>query len=113
MHAADLDAGGGKPMARSDPPNRSWASMMRRVFGYHVLACPRCGQAMRLIALIEQADVIRRILGHLGLPTDVPGPAPARAPPRVYDAEDGGDGVLGGIDPACGRTFESAIDDPC
>ena len=62
VHAADPDAGGGKPMARSDPPNRSWASMMRRVFGYDVLACSRCGQAMRLVALIEQADVLRRWL---------------------------------------------------
>ena len=113
MHAADLDAGGGKPMARSDPPSRSRASMMRRAFGYDVLACPQCGQAMRLVALIERVDVIRRILRHLELQTDVPGPAPARAPPRVYDPEDGGDGVLGGIDPASGRLFEPAIDDPC
>ncbi len=54
---------------------------MRRVFGFDVLACGRCGGRMRLVATIEQADVIRRILGHLGLPTDLPTPRPARAPP--------------------------------
>lgn len=102
----------GNPTPRSDPPARSWASLMRRVFGYDVLSCPHCGQTMRLIALIEQADVIRRILRHLGLPTEVPEPAPARAPPRVYDPDDIGGGVLRGIDPVSRRMLEPAIDDP-
>jgi uncharacterized protein YbaR (Trm112 family) len=31
---------------------------MRRTFGFDVLACPRCGGRLRLIALIEQAAVI-------------------------------------------------------
>jgi len=43
---------------------------MRRSFGLDVLACPRCGGRLRLIALIEQAAVIERILRHLRLPTD-------------------------------------------
>jgi hypothetical protein len=68
---------------------------------------------MRLIALIEQADVIRRILRHLGLPPDVPEPAPARAPPRVYDRDDRGGDVVSGIDVDARRTSEPAIDDPC
>jgi hypothetical protein len=37
-----------------------------------------------LIALIDQATVIQRILRHLGLPGDVPGPRPARAPPPTF-----------------------------
>ena len=52
---------------------------MRRAFGFDVLACPRCGHTMRLIALLEETEVIRRILRHLGEPTDVP----ARAPPLI------------------------------
>ena len=43
-----------------------------------VLACPRCGRRLTLIALIEDPVVIVRVLGHLGLPTDIP---EARAPP--------------------------------
>jgi hypothetical protein len=31
--------------------------------------------------LIQQADVIRRILTHLGLPAGVPSTLPARSPP--------------------------------
>ena len=59
---------------------------MRRSFGFDVLACPRCGGRLRLIALIEEASVIQRILRHLGLPTDVPEPRPARAPPLPLGA---------------------------
>jgi len=37
---------------------------------------------MRIIAFIEQPEVIEKILSHLGLPTDPPRPRPARAPPE-------------------------------
>jgi hypothetical protein len=43
---------------------------MRRSFGFEVLACPRCGGRLRLVALIERASVVHRILRHLGLPTE-------------------------------------------
>ena len=46
-----------------------------------VLACPRCGGRLTLIALIEDPAVIVRVLGHLGLPTDIPEAQPDRAPP--------------------------------
>ncbi len=59
-------------------------------FGFDVLACPRCGGRLRLVALIEEARVIRRILGHLGLPTEVPAARPARSPPSVFDVVDDG-----------------------
>ena len=61
--------------------NRLWAELMQRSFGFDVLACPRCGGRLELIALIEHPPVIRRILGHLGLPTEVPAARPARPPP--------------------------------
>jgi hypothetical protein len=60
---------------------RLWADLMQQTFAVDVLACSRCGGRLRLIALIEQAAVIRRILRHLGLPDTVPTPSPARAPP--------------------------------
>jgi hypothetical protein len=58
---------------------------MRRTFGVDVLACPRCGRRLRLVALIDQTSVIQRTLRHLGLPTDVPEPRPARPPPCAVD----------------------------
>jgi hypothetical protein len=58
-------------------PNRLWARLMQRTFGFDVLQCPRCGGRLRLLAVIDSGAVARRILGHLGLPTDTAGPAPA------------------------------------
>jgi hypothetical protein len=56
---------------------------MRRTFGFGVLACPRCGGRLRLVALLEDAAVVGRILRHLGLPDTIPTPRPARAPPAA------------------------------
>ena len=61
--------------------NWLWAELMQRTFGFDVLACPRCQARLELIALIEDPRVIRRILNHLGLPTEVPTAGPVRAPP--------------------------------
>jgi len=40
---------------------------------------------MSVIATIEAADVLRKILGHLGLPIDPPAPLSARPPPSLPD----------------------------
>jgi hypothetical protein len=74
--------------ARRRARGQNWASLMSRTFGIDVLACPRCGGRLRLIALIEKAAVIDRILRHLGLPTETPAPRPARAPPRLASVPD-------------------------
>ena len=58
-----------------------WAELMRRTFGFDVLACPRCGGRLRLITLVDQAAAITRMLAHLRLPTAVPEPHAARPPP--------------------------------
>jgi hypothetical protein len=68
------------------PGGRRWADLMRRSYGLDVLACPRCGGRLRLVALIEDRLVIARILTHLRLPTDVPAPRPGRAPPCLDEA---------------------------
>ena len=69
--------------------NRLWAELMQRSFGFDVLACPRCGGRLELIALIEDPAVIRRILSHLGLPTAVPAARPARPPPLPIGSDPG------------------------
>jgi hypothetical protein len=51
---------------------------------------------LRLVALIEAAGVVSRILAHLGVPAEVPPPRPARAPPRPAE----GDDVPEWVDPA-------------
>jgi hypothetical protein len=54
---------------------------MRRAFDLDFLACPQCGDRLRLIATVEDPRVILRILAHLGLPTKVRAPDPAHPPP--------------------------------
>ena len=55
--------------------------LLRRVYNVDVLAFP-CGGRIRLIAVIERPDVIRRILKHIGLPAEPRSIAPARSPPQ-------------------------------
>jgi hypothetical protein len=45
----------------------AWADLMRRAFDIDVLACPRCGGRMRLIATVEDPDAIRAILAALAM----------------------------------------------
>jgi uncharacterized protein YbaR (Trm112 family) len=51
----------------------------KRSFKIDILACPDCGNRLRLVATIENRTVIEKILAHLGLPLEVPTPAPARS----------------------------------
>ena len=46
-----------------------------------LLVCPDCRGRVRLIATIDDREVIEKILRHLGLPVDPPVPTPARDPP--------------------------------
>ena len=51
---------------------------MRRVLNLDVLACPRCGSRLRVLATVQDPEVVRAILTHLGVAPgpDRPGPAP-------------------------------------
>jgi hypothetical protein len=61
--------------------NYSWSDLMQRSFGVDVLDCPKCHHPMQLIAVILAGAAAQSILEHLGLPTELPEPRPARAPP--------------------------------
>jgi hypothetical protein len=59
----------------------TWAELMRRAFLVDVLDCPRCHGRMRVIATIDEPAVVKKILEHLGLTTEIPSPKAARSPP--------------------------------
>ena len=42
-----------------------WTRLLRKVYEVEPLNCPRCGGAMRFVAVIEEAPVIERILRHV------------------------------------------------
>ena len=60
--------------------------LAKQVYEADPLVCPRCTEPMRIIAFIEQPEVIEKILTHLGLwPTHIHSP-PAGAPVVVFPA---------------------------
>ena len=70
-------------------PRVDWATLLRRSFSVDVLECPKCHGRLRMIAVITEREPARRILAHLGLPTD---PLPvARARDSTDDADEAGD----------------------
>jgi len=65
----------------------TWAQRLKRVFNIDVEICSHCGGAVKVIACIEDQQVIDKILSHLkkkdGLPLS-PDPLPeAKAPPQT------------------------------
>ena len=53
----------------------AWRDLIKHIYEVDPLACPRCGEEMRIVSIIEQRDVIQRILTHLGV-----WPPPVRPP---------------------------------
>jgi len=66
----------------------TWAQRLKRVFNIDIEVCSRCGSSVKVIACIEDQDVIDNILAHLRdkdttfstLPRLAP---PSRAPPET------------------------------
>jgi hypothetical protein len=61
-------------------PRVDWATLLRRSLSIDVLECPKCHGRLGIVAVITERDPVRRILSHLGMPTDAPPLARARDP---------------------------------
>ena len=75
------------PTAADQTPlavRRSWARLIRKIYEVDPLVCPRCGATMKVIAVIEDEEVISRILSHLNLL--VPGGGPQSPPQGALSA---------------------------
>jgi hypothetical protein len=82
---ASPQAGVALPSPGEEPANEfaararaAWARLIRKVYEADPLECPKCNGRIRVIALIEDPGVIRRILEHLGLWAPI---ATGRSPP--------------------------------
>ncbi len=53
---------------------KSWARLIRKVFEVDPLRCPRCGESMKVIAVITDPKEARRISSHLGYQYRAPPP---------------------------------------
>ena len=67
----------GDDFVAADDPGRQrrleWAVLLKRTYAVDMLVCARCQGAMRLVAVIQDERVARRILEHLGLPASAIG----------------------------------------
>jgi hypothetical protein len=68
-------------------PRVDWATLLRRSFAVDVLECPKCHDRLRVLAVITEREPVRRILAHLGMPTEAPHVARARDPTDDHAAE--------------------------
>jgi len=62
---------------------KRWSYFIRKVYETDPLTCPKCQGEMRIISFIDQPEVIKKILQHLGLWEESlrPGSGQAHAPP--------------------------------
>jgi hypothetical protein len=79
--------------ADPDKPQRKsryipWAELLRKTFAIEIV-CGKCQAPLRLIALIKDQAIARKILTAMHLPCDVPELHPARAPPGSAAAAGG------------------------
>ena len=44
---------------------RSWARLLTKVFEVNPFVCPKCGSEMKVIAVIQEPEAIKRILRQL------------------------------------------------
>ena len=76
------------------------AQRLTRVFGIDIETCPGCGGALRIIACIEERDVIDKILAHLDARSAQPSTPDVIAPTEPGAATTGG-GVAKGQAVSC------------
>ena len=61
--------------------------LIARIYEIFPLVCPQCGDELKIVAFLTDADPIQRILIYIGEPATPPRIAPARAPPDWLDAD--------------------------
>jgi hypothetical protein len=59
---------------------KSWARLIQKIYEVDPLICPKCQGKMRVISAIDDRQVIRAILEHLGI-----WQVRSRPPPKIHD----------------------------
>jgi len=75
-----------EPDGSSKEYRRNWARLIQKIYEVDPLTCPKCAGRMKVISVIEDEDVIKKILRHLGLWDRKPRPPPkADSPPMTLE----------------------------
>jgi len=67
-----------QPEGSSRAFRKNWARLIQKIYEVDPLTCPKCSGKMKIISFIENEEVIKKILKHLGL-----WKVKARPPPRA------------------------------
>ena len=67
-----------EPDGSSREFRKNWARLIQKIYEIDPLTCPKCSGKMKIISVIENEDVIKKILQHLGL-----WEKDARPPPKI------------------------------
>jgi hypothetical protein len=69
-----------EPQGNEKAFRKSWARLIQKIYEVNPLVCPKCQGPMRVISAIDDRQVIRAILEHLGLWL-----VRSRPPPKIHD----------------------------
>jgi len=69
-----------EPQGDEKAYRKSWARLIQKIYEVDPLVCPKCQGTMRVISAIDDRQVIRVILEHLGIWL-----VKARPPPKIHD----------------------------
>ena len=62
----------------------NWARLIQKIYEVDPLTCPKCSRKLNVISVIEDEEVIKKILKHFGLwGIKVRPPPKANAPPMA------------------------------
>jgi len=71
----------------SPAKRKEWARLIQKIYEVDPLLCPKCKGAMKIISVIDQPEVIKAILLHVGLwETQKRPPPKTKLPPSEYYA---------------------------
>ena len=62
---------------------RNWARLIQKICEVDPLTCPKCQGRMRILAFIEDEEIIKKILKHLGLWERKARPSPKTSAPQT------------------------------
>ena len=68
---------------------KNWARLIQKIYEVDPLTCPKCSGKMNIISVIEDPEIVKKILKHLGLWDQK-----ARPPPKLRPAAERAETVI-------------------
>lgn len=72
-----------EPDGSSKEFRKNWARLIQKICDVDPLTCPECKSAMKIIAFIEDQEVVKKILKHLDLWEKKTRPPPKKKTPPI------------------------------